>query len=169
MEIDKRKTEEFIKAYDDFADGLFRYCYFKISNRERAIEIVQDTFLKAWNSLQSGQDVMNYKSFLYKIANNLIIDEYRKKKSVSLDKMHDDEGFDIRVDEHERSVLGTESKLILTHIGKLDEKYQEVMILRFVNDLTPKEIAVIVDETENTVSVRLNRALQQMRKMLNIS
>ena len=53
---------------------------------------MQDTFCKSWDYIQKGGEVRNYKPFLYRILNNLIIDEYRKKKSVSLDEILERDG-----------------------------------------------------------------------------
>jgi RNA polymerase sigma factor (sigma-70 family) len=55
----------------------------------------------------------------------------------------------------------------LRHINSLDEKYSQVLTLRFVEDLGPKDIATIIGETENNVSVRINRGLAQLRELMN--
>ena len=80
-----KKAEEkaFLEAFESYSDALFRHASFRISDRERAYDLTQDTFLKAWDYLAGGGTVKQYKSFLYRILHNLIIDEYRKKKSSS--------------------------------------------------------------------------------------
>ena len=166
MDSSKRKNKEFIVAYDQYADGLFRHCYFKVSNRELALDLVQETFTKAWHSIVKGQEVANIKSFLYKIANNLIIDEYRKKKHLSLDELRSD-GFDIAGADHHTITAPAEIHIVLASVEKLEDKYREVIQMRYLSDLSPREIAEILGETENAVSVRINRALKQMRDLLN--
>ena len=73
----------FIKAYEQHVDALFHYCLFNISDREVAKDIVHDAFAKTWNYIVKGGHIDNMKAFLYKIIKNLIIDYYRKKKTLS--------------------------------------------------------------------------------------
>jgi DNA-directed RNA polymerase specialized sigma24 family protein len=80
MSLTQKRTDEFIALYDEMADQLFRHCFFKLSNRELALDLVQETFSRTWEYISSGKEVNNIKGFLFKVANNLIIDEYRKKK-----------------------------------------------------------------------------------------
>src|SRR6266566_458854 len=83
----------FIQVYDQFADAIFRHCWFRVSDRERAKDLTQETFVKVWKILDRGESVENMRAYLYRIANNLIIDHYRKKKDVSLDLLQED-GFE---------------------------------------------------------------------------
>lgn len=160
--------DQFVKVYEASADGLFRHCYFKLGNRELAKDLVQETFTKAWASIAKGAEVRNLKSFLYKIANNLIIDEYRKKKTVSLDELQG-EGFDVVGATGAGIARTSEQTLVIASLAKLEGKHKEVLVLRYVSDLTPREIAEVLGETENAVSVRINRALKQLRASLNIN
>ncbi|MBX9765248.1 RNA polymerase sigma factor, partial [Patescibacteria group bacterium] len=82
--------EEFLAAYNTHSDALFRHAFFRLSDRERALDLTQDTFIKAWDYVRGGGDVRSPKSFLFRILNNLIIDEYRRSKSESLDKKLED-------------------------------------------------------------------------------
>lgn len=163
-----KKTEEFIKLYDDMADQLFRHCFFKVSNRELALDLVQETFSRTWEYIASGKKVNNVRGFLFKVANNLIIDEYRKKKVVSLEKLQERTGFDAPVQDHKKTMFSVEVDNILKHINKLDKKYRDVILMRYVNDYSPKEIASILGESENAVSVRINRGLKKVQEMINV-
>lgn len=164
----KKKTEEFIALYDEMADQLFRHCFFKVSNRELALDLVQETFSRTWEYLASGKEVNNIKGFLFKVANNLIIDEYRKKKVVSLETLQEQSGFDAPTQDHRKTILDVEVDTILSYVNKLDEKYREVILMRYVNDFSPKEIAEILGQSENAVSVRINRGLKKVQEMINI-
>ncbi len=164
-----KKTEEFITLYDEMADQLFRHCFFKVSNRELALDIVQETFTRTWEYIASGKEVNNVKGFLFKVANNLIIDEYRKKKVVSLESLQEQSGFDAPVQDHKKTMFNVEVDTMLTHINKLDDKYKEVILMRYINDYSPKEIAHILGESENAVSVRINRGIKKVQEMLNLA
>lgn len=169
MHPSSKKTAEFIALYDEMADQLFRHCFFKVSNRELALDLVQETFARTWEYLAAGKEVNNVKGFLFKVANNLIIDEYRKKKVVSLETLQEQSGFDAPVQDHKKTIFNVEVDTILQHINKLDDKYREVIIMRYVNDYSPKEIAKILGESENAVSVRINRGIKKVQEMLNLT
>jgi RNA polymerase sigma-70 factor (ECF subfamily) len=165
----KQETTEFIALYDEIAEQLFRHCFFKVSNRELALDIVQEAFARTWEYIASGKKVNNVKGFLFKVANNLIIDEYRKKKVVSLETLQEQSGFDAPTHDDKKTILNAEVDTILAHINKLDEKYREVILMRYVDDFSPKEIAEILGQSENAVSVRINRGLKKVQAMLNIA
>jgi len=164
-DLDQIKTK-FIKAYDDLADKLFNHCFFKVSSREVAKDLVQETFTKSWHHVASGKEVLNLKAFLYKVANNLVIDHYRRTKDVSLDALRED-GFDHSINGGEEIVVQAEHSRVLTVLKKLPKVHREVIIWRFVDGLTPKDIAAISGVSENVISVRLNRAMKKLRLKIN--
>lgn len=163
-----RAKEEFIKAYDELADSLFRFCFFKISDREKAKDLVQETFLKTWQHVMKGEEISNLRAFLYKVANNLVIDHYRKRKDLSLDSLRE-EGFDPPSGEKERIIIQAEHSQVIKALKKLDAMYREVVVMRFLDGLSPKEIGQVLEVSENVVSVRLNRALKKLGEILNIN
>lgn len=167
MKPSSKKTKEFVKAYDEYADAVFRYCFFKLSNREIAKDLVQETFIKTWSYIAEGKQIVNLKAFLYKVARNLIIDEYRKQKTTSLDELTD-QGFDREGSRGEEIILSSEVDIVLRAIEKLEPHFREVIVMRYVHDLSPKEIADILGENENAVSVRLNRAVRKAQEILNL-
>jgi len=162
MDSLEKTKREFEEAYDQFADALFRHCFFKVSDREKAKDLVQETFIKTWNYLASGKEVRNIKTFLYKVAGNLIIDHYRKVKDFSLDQLTE-KGFDFSKTGDE-IVNSAEYSRVLSFLAELEEKYREVIVWRFIDGLSPKEIAEIVGVSENVVSVRLNRAVKKLKE-----
>ncbi len=164
MTSEKAQKAEFLTLYEKHADELFRYCYFKTSNREQSLEIVQEVFMKAWITITKETVMENPRAFLYAATRNAITDWYRKKKVVSLDDLHD-VGFDAPVEHSGHHTDRVEVERILEKTSKLEEKYREVIILRFVNDLSVTEIAELLKETENNISVRLHRALEKLRKL----
>ena len=153
-----------LTAYDAHADAIFRHCYFKTGERELAQDLTQDVFLKAWSYMQRQHPILNMRAFLYRLADNLVIDWYRKRKSPSLDVLLDagfePAGADSKIEEQ------TEVSLVLAKLRELGEDDQKLITWRFVEDLSPGEIAEILDESENTVSVRLHRAVKRLRALL---
>jgi len=157
----------FLETFDAYSDAIFRFCLVKTSNKELAEDLTQETFMRYWQSLVGGKEMTNERSFLYTIANNLVIDWYRKKKATSLDALEDG-GFELE-DTH---VLGSQQQAEFTEVLKtiddLEEKDKEVLLLRFVEGLNPRDIAQIHNETVNAVSVRITRALEKVQKKLHV-
>lgn len=161
------RKKEFIKAYDEWSDAVFRYCLFKVSNRDLALDLVQETFTKTWQYIVDGKKVDNIKAFVFRVANNLIIDEYRKSKSVSLDEIEEG-GVEVGKTEGSTVTFSVEIKHLLRVIDKMPEKYREVILMRYVSGLPPKDIGKILGVSENVVSVRLNRALKKIQELLRL-
>lgn len=155
--------KKFLKAYDDFADAIFRHCYFRVYDRERARDLMQDTFIKTWEYLARGNEIENLRAFLYRVANNLVIDNARKKKPVSLESMQED-GFQPAAEDTLSVQARIDAKMTLALLARIDKKHRDVIIMRYIDELSPKEIAEIIGETQNNVSVRLHRALGMLRK-----
>lgn len=154
--------EKLKAAYDEHSDAIFRYCCFKVSDREKAIDLTQDVFVKVWQYLLAGNEVENMKALLYKVARNLIIDEYRKKKFDSLDIMSD-AGFE-PVDSSALDTISiVEAGLLIERIKELPDAYSEVVFMRYVDDLSVKEIAQALGEQENNISVRIHRGLHKLK------
>lgn len=86
---DESLEMKLLTAYDAHADAIFRHCYFKTGERELAQDMTQDVFLKAWSYMQRQDPILNMRAFLYRLADNLVIDWYRKRKSQSLDALMD--------------------------------------------------------------------------------
>jgi RNA polymerase sigma-70 factor (ECF subfamily) len=152
-------------AYKEYSDAIFRYCLFKLSDREKALDLVQDTFTRVWQYVQKGNEIENMKTFLYTTARNLIIDEYRKKKSFSLDSLME-QGLDPQIEIEEALYTSFDVDRVLGCVKQLPENYSSIIVMRYVNDLSVKEIAEIMNETENVVSVRIHRGLSKLRMLV---
>ncbi len=160
--------EQFLKAYDEYADAIFRHCAMRISDRERGRELMQEAFLKAWESVRRGTKVENMRAFLYKIANNLIIDTYRRDRGeVSLEDMAEEQGFDPadqRVDmDVTRVVAGNE---VIERLREIDEPYRTALVMRYIDGLEPKDIAETLGISANVASVRIHRGLKHLSTIL---
>jgi RNA polymerase sigma-70 factor (ECF subfamily) len=162
MNQDLQKT--YLEAYEAYADAIYRHCYFRVFSKERAEELAQDTFLKTWEYLAAGKEVQNLRAFLYQVATNLIIDYTRKKKEQSLDALLEDDGFEPASDEHKKMERSAAAKEVLSIIHELEPADREVLVMRYVDDLDPKEIAHILKTSPNTISVRIHRAMEKVRE-----
>lgn len=159
----------FLGAYDEHADSIFRFILSKTSDREVAHDFVQETFTKAWDYCSKGNSVEQWKPFLFRIAYNLVVDYYRKKRTTSLDTLMDEQGF-IPAD---TSQWGADEEAEVARIRQivttLDETYRDVLLMRYVEDLPVGQIAEILGLSENVVSVRIHRGIKLLRVELGTS
>ena len=156
------KRAELSAAHTDFAKGLNSRAYFKVHDHARGEDIVQDTFMKTWTYLVKGGKIEMMKAFLYHILNNLIIDEYRKHKTTSLDFMVE-KGFEPSLGDSDRLVDMLDGKAAMILIARLPEKYQKVMRMKYVQDLSHEEMALITGLTKNALAVQLHRGLEKLK------
>lgn len=156
--------EEFLEAYEKYSDALFRHCYFRVYDREMAKDLVQEIFCKTWSYISAGKEVDNFRAFLYRVAHNVIVDEQRKRRPVSLEVLAE-KGFTPKDDSSETAeklILGKELQDILQ---SLEEDYRNLIIMRYLDGLTPKEIADSLGLSENVVSVRIHRGIKKLREL----
>lgn len=159
---------DFAEVYNEYADSIFRHCAYRCFDRERAKELMQEVFMKTWDYLVSGKDIDNIKAFLYRTANNILVDEARKaakRKTVSFEDMIEG-GFDVVDEDGRDSARVFDAHIIVRVLHDLQEPYRTAMILRYIDEHSPKEIAHILNETANVVSVRLNRGMKMLRTLL---
>jgi RNA polymerase sigma factor (sigma-70 family) len=167
MNIDEKQKTEFMDAYEAYAQAIYKHCFFRVYSQTRAEELVQETFMRVWQYLSQGKIVDNMRAFLYRVANNLIIDESRKKKEESLEiLMEKSPAFEPSYEGHKTIQQDLLVKEVIGKMKDLPADYREILILRYVDDLDPKEIAQILDTNANNVSVKINRAVKALRTKL---
>lgn len=155
----------FLQTYDEHADAIYRFCYFKLFDKEKAEELTQEAFMRTWEYLAAGKEVDNLRAFVYRVARNSIVDYFRKKKELSLDELQS-QGFDASIEDGSRWEGIIDGADAFEAIRLLDEKYREALLLRYADGLAVKEIAALSGETENAISVRLHRGLKQLKEIL---
>lgn len=166
------QEERFLNAFEEYGDALFRHAMLRLSDRERAIDVVHDTYTKVWSYVRNGHQIESFRPFLYKVLNNLIVDEYRKQREVSLDSLLAQDGVDEgSFDELSESTIESlaatlDGKRAFEFVTLLPDMYREVIILRFVDGLGPKEISELTEESENVISVRIHRGLRLLRERM---
>lgn len=165
MNEGKALEQRFLEVYEAHLEAVFRHCSFRVFNRERAREIAQEAFCRTWEELAKGSDILNIRAFVYRVANNLIIDESRKKKSPSLEALGE-KGFD-PADVRTADVAVTlDAKRAREVAARLQPEYREAVLLRYHDNLSPKEIAEITGATPNVISVRIHRGVKMLRTLL---
>jgi len=150
------------KAHCDFSRGLSRYARLKVSDTMLSDDLVQETFLKTWSYLQSSGKIDLMRAFLYHVLNRLILDEYRKRKAVSLDRLTEG-GFELAAVDAENILNVIDGKALMALIEKLPEKYRAIITMRYADDLSLKEMSAITHQSQNTMSVQVHRGLVRLQ------
>ena len=140
-------------------DKIYRYCYFKLNHKEAAEDVTQETFLRYLSSIQYEEKGKSLQ-YLYTIARNLCIDEYRKKPLEQLPEAQ--VGAD-PVDMEERLITSLSVKAALL---KLDRESREILLLRYVNEVPISVICNIMGISRFAVYRKTNNALKQIKKHL---
>ncbi len=159
---EEKNRQTLTEAHRDYEKSLRSHVFFKIRDIQTGEDLIQDTFMKTWMYLVRGGEIEKMKAFLYHILNNLIIDEYRKHKTVSLDVLID-KGFDPSVNTIEPLVDFLDGKRAIRLIKNLSPRYQEVVHMRYIQMLSIKEISLITRQSKNTVAVQTHRGLTQLK------
>jgi RNA polymerase sigma-70 factor, ECF subfamily len=158
--------EAFGDLYELYLDAIFRYIYYRVHNSADAEDLTETVFLKAWEALPAYRlSEVPFKAWLYRIAHNVIIDQYRVfKYEMPLESqlfLYDDD-------------LGPEEKVsrqenhehLLAAFVQLEPTYQEVLSLRFISGLSHAETGSVMARSEGAVRVLQHRALNALRTCL---
>ena len=165
--MEPRTEQDFLRAYDEHADAIYRHCFFRIYWKEKAEELTQETFLRAWQYIGQGKRVDNLRPFLYRVATNLIIDHVRKHKEASLDALlEDNPGAEPSDNDHQAMEARVALAEVRDALEQLEPSYRDVLTMRYLEDMDITEIAAALDITPNNVSVRLNRASAALRSIM---
>jgi len=163
----KKDPEAFGSLYDLYVEPIYRFVLYKVRSKEEAEDLVSDIFLKCWNYLISDKDskVSNFRALIYKVARNTIIDAYRKKARSQ--EYPIEFAFELADAASEKLESKVDAKLILDQLSRLKHEYQEVIFLRFVEELSIKEIADALQKSQASVRVTLHRATKKFSDIIS--
>jgi RNA polymerase sigma-70 factor (ECF subfamily) len=164
-EGDRQSFGEFYALY---LNEIYRYILFRVYDDDEAEDLTAKVFLEAWESLTGrphSPQIKNIRAWIYRIARNKVVDYLRTRKP--------HEPLDDNPDKKLQSAwLETElddlfiSQKLAEGVRRLPANYQEVIILRFINQMSHAEAAEIMNVTESHVRVLQYRALRYMRDLV---
>jgi len=166
----ERLEKILLDSYNAHSDEIFRFILFKLSDRERAKDILQDVFMRMWLYISKNAKIENTRAFLYKTAGNAVIDEYRRRdrresKDESLETLSEF-GYDPGFDDIDLLVDKIDGGQAMELIKELPEAYAETLFLRYAENKSISEIAEITDRSDNAISVQLNRGVKKLKEII---
>ncbi|MFA6322583.1 MAG: RNA polymerase sigma factor [Candidatus Buchananbacteria bacterium] len=171
LRLKKKDPEAFAKLYDLYVTPIYRFIYFKVSSQQDAEDLTSEVFMKVWQYVTETEDVIeNFRALIYKVARNSVIDFYRAR--AKSDMPQSDEILSNIVDDHQQSLLRQieieiDVNKIESVLKKVKDEYRDVIILKYIDGLSTKEIAKILDKSNGSVRVLLHRALGVIREIIN--
>ncbi len=147
--------------YDTHAPRIYRYIYHRLGNRALAEDLTSEVFVRF---LRSGAAPDNVAAFLYRIAHNLIVDYLRRNPTVlSLDETM----VAGQADPTDFAELEMEKVTLRRAIARLTPEQQQVIVLKFVEELSNDDVARVLGKSSGAVKALQHRALQTLRDLLS--
>lgn len=154
--------------YKHYQPKIYRFIYFKVGRREEAEDLTHQVFLKAWQNIENFKPRgFPFGSWLYRMARNQVIDSYRTKKGdISIDDI-DPEAFAGSNEINDQLDRDLDVQAVRNAILKLKPEHQDVIIMRFVEDYSTKEVAFALKKSEGSIKLLQHRAMEKLRSLLN--
>ncbi|MFT8873068.1 MAG: RNA polymerase sigma factor SigW [Sporolactobacillus sp.] len=173
--IKKGDHQAFAEMVNHYKNGVYIICLRMTGNREEAEDLSQETFLRAFRSIDQFDIDRKFSTWLFRIATNLSIDTLRRKKAkLSLDaEVPGTEGLTLEAvlaDQQplpdERLMQAETERRVQSGIERLPDKYRIAVVLKYVEELSLKEISEIMDIPVATVKTRIHRGREMLRRYL---
>ncbi len=155
--------DSFISYYEKYKDKIYLYFLYRVNfNRDTAEDLTSEVFLKALKSFENFDHNRSFQAWIYAIAHNHLVNYYRTaKREVELTENIFSTKEDIKKIE-----VNYELDLVLKEINGLEDSDKEILLMRFVDELTNPEIADLLDKEEGAIRTKISRSLDKLRKKL---
>lgn len=155
---DREAFEDLINMY---FDRLYKEAYLRCKHEEDAKEVVQETIYKVYKNIKDLKEPKYFKTWVSKILINVCNDYLRKNGMIDLEhdendyvkKVHNDDEVEIKID-------------LYNAMDELEDKYKDVIILRYIEDLKVEEISKILERPANTIKTHIRKAIKEMKNLL---
>ncbi len=165
----KNIKREFGQTYNQSVDKIYRFILIKVNSREIAEDLTAETFTKVWRAFelseQSQEPILNLQSFCYRTARNLVTDYYRTKGKISLVPL---ETVELATDSEieKEAIINSDLQGVFKAMAKLKDEEQDVVIWRYLDELSIPEIAELLGKSETATRVTIHRAMNALKKEL---
>ena len=160
--LKRGREEAYRQLIEEYGNKLLRTCYLILNDREEAEDVVQETFIKVFNKIDTFKEKSGLYTWIYAIALNLSRDRMRTKQDMLELK---DEW--IGIDDVESHVeINIDRELLRKEIFEMNSLYREVLVLFYYEELSIKEISNLLNEKEGTIKSKLSRGRNMLKESL---
>jgi RNA polymerase sigma-70 factor, ECF subfamily len=167
----QRDPAAFGPIYRRYLDGVYGYAFYLLGDHHDAEDVTERTFLAALGAIGRFRDTgSSFRSWLFRIAHNEIVNALRsrgRRRSVSLDGL--DGNASSELDPAAAAVAGDEARRLRGAVATLSEDRRQVVVLRFVDGLSTREIGDVLGRSEGAVRVLQHRALRELSRAIEAS
>lgn len=160
MKLSKRT---FSHLYDQFAPKIFRFVFFKTGSAEVAQDLTSEVFLKSWRYWQAGKKIRHPQAMFYQVARHQIADYYRGHKPVVSIEEKAMDIIDDKVFTEKNLVRAEDLSQVYQALYRLKGEYKEVLIWRYLDGFSYREISHILQKPKGAVRVMVHRAVKSLR------
>lgn len=159
---------KFLEFYDILGPKIYRHALFRTSSKESAEDITSETFLRAWQYLiETKKPIRDFRAFIYKVANNLIVDHYRRQPKEPIFLEYDELKAIPKPEKIPDITYEKDMEKILRALNKLNPEQKNILIWRYVDDLSIKEITKIAGKSRANIYVIIHRALKNLKNYVS--
>lgn len=165
IEVKTGNHDAFSQVYDFYIDQIYRYVYYRVKS-EDSEDLTETVFLKVWENIASYKHRSGYwfSAWIFRIAHNLVVDYYRSAKNRDFDEL----GIDIASKDRQHNPIreadrSFDKRVLRIAIGKIRKSYQDIIVYKFLNELSNAEIAVIMKKSEGSLRILQHRALKALK------
>jgi len=153
---DRKAFSELVRLHQD---RVYRHLLRMLGSHDDALELTQDAFVKAWQALPQWQPEAQFRTWLFRIANNTALDALRRRKLVEFVPLEDSFDAPGAGPDPERQAQATqELRQLEASLKRLAPEHREVLLLREVEEMSYEQIGAVLSLSEGTVKSRLARA-----------
>lgn len=165
-EAKKGNKAAFGLLYDHYIPKIYRFVFLKVNSKAEAEDLTHEVFLSAWQNIYKYRHQgFPFSSWLYQIAKNAVIDHYRTaKKNLPIENI-DEELVKIGAVHQDKLDFDLELEKLKKIISSFKPEYQDVLIMRFIEDLSQEEIAQTMNKSEGAVRLLQHRALKELKNI----
>ena len=162
--IESQKDVYFEHLYERYADKVYRKCLSFVKDEAKAEDFTHDIFLKLVLSLSSYKEHAKFSTWLYSITYNFCVDKVRTSKK--LQEVALEENFDGIIDDTEDAELKEiEARRLRETLHQVSPEERSILLMKYQEDLSIKDIAEMLGVTESAVKMRLKRAKEKVRAL----
>jgi len=152
--------------YDTYSPSIYRYVYRKTGDRDIAQDLTADTFHRLLKALRRGAGPQDHLSgWLYRVAHNLVVDHYRSRPNELPMSMED---VNLAVDPPQAEIVAHKERVtrVRAALQRLTRLQQDVILLRFLEEMSLQEVALALDRTVGSVKALQHRAVSSLQRIL---